>query len=523
MAAGSVLPTLTILTNPKEGHGEYVVFRHSGAGVPTPLSSEQYLAVYKILHKDIRELAEPKFDFVTRELRAIDPTYEVAFIPRVLYEMMFFHECIKEESDAGKPCELLQRHLYVRPWRNEKLLKLEQIKRESNRCWHLCHFRDRPEAEDDADLSILAHRLNEIIIRALFDEMEFTEKATSYHHLKGLLDREIKYFQEIYHTPPPVNVSDGDCSTVDSFSDHKRNKESRSEPMAVSPEFTDIVRNAFNLECSKEAEDNIILYRGSKHSNDAVRFIWNFQNKTEVLPRSLSYGLGLFSGGLYDESAAPFYYMKDGANDAFAYIVPKGSFGEKAPFSLSFSMSTPYQLTSVGEFFHARTKVWHNSQSTWYDGKLECPKGVYCFSSYRAPKGQSLLKQLYSIPPERVDAHVAEWERIHASALMLNRGPLPVSVVDLPIAPSSTLEAAYDTGYGNSLEVRGTGPGMSWTEGLPLHWHEGNLWSTPVSLNGKPFSYKLVLKMADGGIKWETGADRTCSGSEWEKRTLSFA
>ena len=74
---------------------------------------------------------------------------------------------------------------------------------------------------------------------------------------------------------------------------------------------------------------------------------------------------------------------------------------------------------------------------------------------------------------------------------------------EMSVASLVKLRAIYDAGFGNFLEVRGTGPGMTWEEGLPMTWAPGNEWILPSFPRGA-FEYKVVLRSGDR-LQWEKG------------------
>ena len=59
-------------------------------------------------------------------------------------------------------------------------------------------------------------------------------------------------------------------------------------------------------------------------------------------------------------------------------------------------------------------------------------------------------------------------------------------------APTTTIEASIDVGFGNHLFVRGQGAGLSWERGTPLACVDGQTWrwSAPTSEN---LTFKLLL------------------------------
>ncbi|MBP9842024.1 MAG: hypothetical protein KBC64_06330 [Simkaniaceae bacterium] len=68
------------------------------------------------------------------------------------------------------------------------------------------------------------------------------------------------------------------------------------------------------------------------------------------------------------------------------------------------------------------------------------------------------------------------------------------------------LRVSYHAGAGNSLEIRGEGPGMSWEKGMPMTLTTSDTWSILHTMP-KDCPYKLVLRTPEG-ISWENGENR---------------
>ena len=437
LSSSYITSPLSIPTHPTQGHGEYIVYKETPHEGPEPLSIEQYQTIFRILNADTRDVPGSKFNFLQRELHGISPDLRVAFIPRVLYELTFFHECIEEEAVDGRACVQMQLHHSSYESTNMTSEEKEATLREkaaAGRCYHLCCFDDEAASEEDPHLTLLAHRINNLILTRLFSTTKDVSEAGAYSNLQNLLEREIAYFESIGQKPPVINSHYGNYSKIHSFSDQGDGRGRPSHPLGINnARLSDVIRNTFNLECSQTSVDSIVLYRGSSHSSDTI---YEGREKT---PKSLSYGLGILSGGLYDVTATPLYYIKKDA-DAFAIVVPKAEF-KRAPFFLPYSTSTIYHLLSKGEFFHARTKTWTTETTVSPDGTFSPPSGV-CGVCGEKEKQQDLLRRLYCVAPEDVESFSSSFEAYHSTAIHLDRGLLPimlqsspqVSLLEIPIA-----------------------------------------------------------------------------------------
>lgn len=72
-----------------------------------------------------------------------------------------------------------------------------------------------------------------------------------------------------------------------------------------------------------------------------------------------------------------------------------------------------------------------------------------------------------------------------------------------PSALSTTVVARIDVGFGNTLYVRGEGPGLSWEKGVPLDCVADDKWSVSLAETSKP----VVLKFLINDQTWCTGDD----------------
>jgi len=90
----------------------------------------------------------------------------------------------------------------------------------------------------------------------------------------------------------------------------------------------------------------------------------------------------------------------------------------------------------------------------------------------------------------------------------------PVAVIVEPIQPApvkkpavpttrTTIVAKVDVGFGNSLYIRGEGPGLSWDKGLAMDCVADDQWTITISDALSPILFKLLLN----DITWCAGVD----------------
>ncbi len=72
-----------------------------------------------------------------------------------------------------------------------------------------------------------------------------------------------------------------------------------------------------------------------------------------------------------------------------------------------------------------------------------------------------------------------------------------------PKATSTSVVALIDVGFGNTLYIRGEGPGLSWDRGLPMECSAEDRWTITVSDASVPVIFKLLLN----DITWCSGSD----------------
>jgi hypothetical protein len=68
---------------------------------------------------------------------------------------------------------------------------------------------------------------------------------------------------------------------------------------------------------------------------------------------------------------------------------------------------------------------------------------------------------------------------------------------------STKIAAQIDVGFGNTLYIRGEGPGLSWDKGLVMDCVGDNLWTITLSDAAKPILFKFLLN----DITWCVGDD----------------
>ena len=67
----------------------------------------------------------------------------------------------------------------------------------------------------------------------------------------------------------------------------------------------------------------------------------------------------------------------------------------------------------------------------------------------------------------------------------------------------TVITALIDIGFGNTLYLRGEGPGLSWDSGVALDCVNDTQWRIALPGTGKPVAYKFLIN----DLTWSTGED----------------
>jgi hypothetical protein len=77
-----------------------------------------------------------------------------------------------------------------------------------------------------------------------------------------------------------------------------------------------------------------------------------------------------------------------------------------------------------------------------------------------------------------------------------------------PVAPQrleTTITALIDVGFGNSLYIRGEGPGLSWDKGVGLQCVGDDKWTLSLGESARPVVFKFLIN----DVSWSVGEDYT--------------
>ena len=79
------------------------------------------------------------------------------------------------------------------------------------------------------------------------------------------------------------------------------------------------------------------------------------------------------------------------------------------------------------------------------------------------------------------------------------------AVVRPAVVPTSitTISAQVDVGFGNTLYIRGSGGGLSWSVGLPMTCVAADLWRISLDAARQDIAFKVLVN----DLTWNTGPD----------------
>lgn len=83
--------------------------------------------------------------------------------------------------------------------------------------------------------------------------------------------------------------------------------------------------------------------------------------------------------------------------------------------------------------------------------------------------------------------------------------PVPAVKKAEPTPVVTTITALVDVGFGNTLSLRGEGPGLSWEKGLTLDCIADDKWSITLPESARPIVFKFLLN----DTVWCAGDDFT--------------
>jgi hypothetical protein len=102
------------------------------------------------------------------------------------------------------------------------------------------------------------------------------------------------------------------------------------------------------------------------------------------------------------------------------------------------------------------------------------------------------------------------------------RPPAAVSPAPVPAAARrpvvTTITARINIGFGNTLHLRGEGPGLSWDRGVPMECIAADLWRFNLGESARGFAFKVLVN----DLIWNSGPDYTVASGGVVNITPTF-
>jgi hypothetical protein len=107
--------------------------------------------------------------------------------------------------------------------------------------------------------------------------------------------------------------------------------------------------------------------------------------------------------------------------------------------------------------------------------------------------------------------------------------PAPVRAALAPVAPApvpaaarrpvvTTITARINIGFGNTLHLRGEGPGLSWDRGVPMECIAADLWRLNLGESARGYTFKVLVN----DLTWNSGPDYTVASGGVVNLTPTF-
>lgn len=123
-------------------------------------------------------------------------------------------------------------------------------------------------------------------------------------------------------------------------------------------------------------------------------------------------------------------------------------------------------------------------------------------STVKAAKAPATAK---SAPAKKASAKIVK----KPAAAPVKRAAAPAVKASSAKAAPTVITALIDVGFGNTLYVRGEGPGLSWNVGVPLECAADDKWTISLP-GGKSVLFKLLIN----DISWSIGPDYVAASGE---------
>ncbi|MFA5306169.1 MAG: metallophosphoesterase [Candidatus Babeliales bacterium] len=317
-------------------------------------------------------------DFIRKQVKQIDESYDVIFIPTVLYELF----CLSGEMLGDENFEKTK----VSIWESTESIQpiLERKGASKQDVLALYDEQNRAEAVRNAFFAV-------------------NEKLIEYLTLNELLSNKVPFgvmtlddVQKDAQTKSIIQMIKALLSQLLSMNENNyfvfRDNQSVRAFLQQELDSTDLNKmffyNVVKLEYEAREKNKALLYRGvspfdaflgygekeveykgevldlpvAASDKEAFEQLKELHKKKSLIPRSISYGNSLFAGIVHDSGsrgASSFLYFCEKGNAGYALFIDKERYvdGDLAQLFFVAPLSTISALFAQGEFFHSRTRV----------------------------------------------------------------------------------------------------------------------------------------------------------------------
>lgn len=135
-----------------------------------------------------------------------------------------------------------------------------------------------------------------------------------------------------------------------------------------------------------------------------------------------------------------------------------------------------------------------------------------------APASQTAKSPAKKTPVAAAPAATAPAELTPAvvTKLVAAVASAPKAVATIPV--TTTIVAVVDVGFGNTLYVRGEGPGLSWDKGLLMACMAPNQWQITLGESARGYTFKFLIN----DVTWSIGPDFTAGSGGTVTLTPEF-
>jgi hypothetical protein len=204
-----------------DGHGEMIVTKKLGTTF-AQVDLETYKKVLKLFHQShpvkwFQEQEKPQWPLRAEKLRAavkeLDPSLELTFIPRILYELTYIRESIHEDLKKGEEFPYQDP---LNPTKQELNQVLDLCRLEQN-SWvvdiRTANLKAEKKLQQDSVIH-LSYRLNSVFLDLL--KKKLNARHFTFANFRSLLEDHLKFFQQLHEDsksnlakkqkPPPVSL-----------------------------------------------------------------------------------------------------------------------------------------------------------------------------------------------------------------------------------------------------------------------------------------------------------------------------